>query len=59
MRVFPYVLAAVLLGPSTGLASPLTFLVSDGGELSVSFGLEPFEMSSPFESEDGFIVNGL
>ena len=57
--VLSFVVASLLLAPATALASPLTFLVSDGGDLAVSFGLVRFEMSSEVESEDSFLIEGV
>lgn len=50
--------AALLFAPSTCLADTLTFIVTDDGELGVSFGLSPFYLSSPVESDDVNIVDG-
>ena len=51
------VVAAALWAPSIAAADVLTLIVSDFGELGVSFGLEPFRLSSPFFSDD-FDVEG-
>jgi hypothetical protein len=51
------VVSAVLFAPSICNADVLTLVVSDFGEMGVSFGLAPFELSSPFSSNE-FDVEG-
>lgn len=43
--------AALLLAPSISEAETLTLLVTDDGELAATFGLLPFRLSSPVESD--------
>ena len=50
-------LTMVFLVPATSRASTMTFLVT-GGELSVTFGLLPFELSEDFEQQGGIGLTG-
>ena len=52
--VLSVVLAAVLLAPNYSVASDISFIVS-GGELAVSFGLAPFQVSDDVEANDFFV----
>ena len=51
------VVSTLLFAPSICAADILTLIVSDSGELRVSFGVAPFELSSPFSSNE-FDVEG-
>jgi hypothetical protein len=60
MRIPPTCLLAVLLvfgAPASGRADVISFEVTDAGELSVSFGLLPFQLSSNVESRN-FLLDG-
>jgi hypothetical protein len=56
LRCSASLLALWLFAPPASQAAPLpttlTFEVTDGGELAVSFGLDPFELSADFESHE-------
>ena len=55
--LLPLVFGLVLLWPVNSRATEIFFLVSDDGELAMSFGLEPFTLDSgPF---DGIRLDGI
>lgn len=59
MRMLLAAALVALLAPGVSTAAPLQFEVSGGGELAVSFGLDPFELTAPFSSFDGVVSGSI